>query len=114
MVKKTSKVSMTAESSIVGSQRNYEIMLVLNSALSDERIDAIVDSIKQIIVNGQGSVADVTNIGKRRLAYPIKHQTDGIYIMMHYTLLSTVNKQIENLLNITEEALRYMIVLLEK
>ncbi len=114
MVRKTSKVSMTAEStSTVGSQRNYEIMLVLNSALSDERVEAITDSVRQIIINGQGTVADVKNFGKRRLAYPIKHHCDGIYILINYTLLSTVNQSIENLLNITEEVLRYMIVLHE-
>ena len=114
VVRKTSKVSMTAESaSTVGSQRNYEIMLVLNSVLSDERVEAITDSVRQIIINGQGTVADVKNFGKRRLAYPIKHHGDGIYILINYTLLSTVNQSIENLLNITEEVLRYMIVLHE-
>jgi small subunit ribosomal protein S6 len=48
-------------------------------------------------------------LGKRRLAYPIKHFTEGHYLLLHFKLKSASSPELENRLNISEEIIRYLL-----
>jgi len=105
------KVSKDAGgTSTPSAQRNYELMLVINSALTEERLNAVVEGITRFIIGLDGIVSETRMLGKRRLAYPIKHQTDGYYVMVHFKAKSSVGPQLETRLNILEEILRYLLV----
>ena len=91
-------------------QRNYELMLVINPTLTEERLGATVDGITQYVMGMDGIVAETRLLGKRRLAYPIKHQTEGHYVMVHFKAKPAVGPQLETRLNILEEILRYLLV----
>ncbi|MCL2150257.1 MAG: 30S ribosomal protein S6 [Dehalococcoidia bacterium] len=96
--------------SIPSVQRNYELMLVISAALTEERLNATVGGITQFIMGLEGTVAESRLLGKRRLAYPIKHQSEGHYVMVHFRAKSAVGPQLEARLNILEEVLRYLLV----
>lgn len=105
------KVSKDAiETSISSAQRNYELMLVINPTLTEERLGAAVDGITQFIMGMDGTVTETRLLGKRRLAYPIKHQTEGHYVMVHFKAKPAVGPQLETRLNILEEIVRYLLV----
>jgi small subunit ribosomal protein S6 len=91
-------------------QRNYELMLVISPALSEERLNATVSGITQFIIGLEGTVAESRMLGKRRLAYPIKHQGEGHYVLVHFKARPSVGPQLETRLNILEEILRYLLV----
>jgi len=111
VVTKTSKVSRAAESTSTASrQRNYEMMLVISAQLTEERVNATINSISQLIIGADGTVAEFKQLGKRRLAYPIKHQGEGIYVLAHFKMNSSFSPQLETRLNITEEVLRYLLI----
>ena len=105
---KVSKGAVAA--SITSTQRNYELMLVINSALTEERLNTVVSGITQFIMGLDGTVTETNMLGKRRLAYPINHQTDGYYVMIHFTARPATGPQLETRLNILEEILRYLLV----
>jgi small subunit ribosomal protein S6 len=108
------KVSRDAgAASIPSAQRNYELMLVINPTLNEERLDATVNGITQFIIGLDGTVAETRMLGKRRLAYPIKHQSEGYYVMMHFKAKSAAGPQLEARLNILEEIIRYLLVNLD-
>ena len=91
-------------------QRNYELMLVINPTLTEERLNTTVSGITQFIMGLEGTVAEARVLGKRRLAYPINHQSEGYYVLVHFKAKSAAGPQLEARLNILEEILRYLLV----
>jgi small subunit ribosomal protein S6 len=105
------KVSRTpAPASNAGGQRNYELMLVINPTLSEERLNTVIGGITQFILGLEGVIAETRQLGKRRLAYPIKHLGEGYYVLMHFKAKPEAGPQLEARLNILEEILRYLLV----
>ena len=98
------------DTSTPSAQRNYELMLVINPTLTEERLGVTVDGITQFIMGLEGTVAETRMLGKRRLAYPINHQAEGHYVMVHFKAKSAVGPQLETRLNILEEILRYLLI----
>ena len=113
MVTKAKVSKAAGNTSIPGVQRNYELMLVINPSLNEERLNAAIDGIAQFIMGLGGTVAETRMIGKRRLAYPIEHQAEGYYVLIHFKAVSVVGPQLEARLNILEEILRYLLVNLD-
>jgi len=96
--------------STLSAQRNYELMLVINPTLTEERLGMVIDGITKFIMELEGIVAESRLLGKRRLAYPIKHQSEGYYVMVHFKAKPAVGPQLEIRLNLLEEILRYLLV----
>ncbi len=109
MVTKT-KVSKTAgQTSSAGGQRNYELMLVINPEWTEEKLTATTGAVSQFITSLGGTVADSKTLGKRKLAYPIKHFSEGQYVLLQFKLKSASSPELENRLNISEEIIRYLL-----
>jgi len=110
VVSRVAKVSKTAvHTSSVGSQRNYELMLVIKPDSTEEKISATMDAIKVYIADLGGFVTEIKPLGKRKLAYPIKHCTEGFYQIVLFKMTSTRSKDLETRLNISEEIIRYLL-----
>ncbi|MGH2389252.1 MAG: 30S ribosomal protein S6, partial [Chloroflexota bacterium] len=61
-------------------QRDYEVTFVLNATIDEEASAAAVERVNHLIDAGGGSVTEVHAWGRRRLAYPIAHHRDGVYV----------------------------------
>lgn len=92
--------------------RNYELILVLNPSIGDEKLEAELERIKAL-VETQGEIADVDVWGRRRLAYEIQDEAEGYYVLIHFASEPVFPKELERLLRISEYVLRYLIVLAE-
>ncbi len=104
------KVAKAATASTVSGQRNYELMLVINPGLTEERLNTVLSGISQFILGLEATISETRQLGKRKLAYPIKHQTEGYYVMVHFRAKPASGPQLETRLNILEEVLRYLLV----
>jgi small subunit ribosomal protein S6 len=105
-----SKVSKpAAATSSAGGQRNYELMLVINPDWTEEKLGATTSTLNQLIAGLGGMVAETKMLGKRKLAYPIKHFSEGQYVLLQFKLKSTASPELENRLNISEEIIRYLL-----
>ena len=62
---------------------NYEAMYILDPALSEEAIAALVAKFKAV-VEANGTVSEIDEWGKRRLAYPINDLMEGYYVLMTF------------------------------
>jgi len=110
VVTKTTKVAKPAgAASSADGQRNYELMLVINPEWTDEKLNATSANVSQFITGLGGSVSEVKTLGKRKLAYPIKHFTEGHYLLLHFKLKSESSPALETRLNISEEIIRYLL-----
>ena len=92
---------------------NYEAVYILNPSLSEEQIAALVAKFKAV-VEANGTVSEVDEWGKRRLAYPIDYKTEGYYVLVNYTAEASVPKEIERNLQISDSILRYLTVKVEE
>ena len=92
----------------------YETLYILNATLSEEDTKALVEKIKGIVVNGGGTVENVDEWGKRRLAYEINHMNEGYYVLMNFTSQPELPKELDRLLRISDKVLRHIVVNLDK
>ena len=90
--------------------RDYELTFVLSTTLDEDASAAAVERVNQLIVTGGGSVTEVHAWGKRRLAYPIAHQRDGLYITTRFSLPGGAVGMLDNDLRLNEHILRHLIV----
>ena len=90
--------------------RNYEIMFILSTQLTDEEKQAGIKLVEDTLTKA-GAVEIKTEVwGERKLAYPIKKKENGYYVLTTFQTDGTRFTEIESKLNINESILKYMIV----
>ena len=90
--------------------RNYEIMFILSTQVTDEEKQAGVAFVEETL-KAAGSAEVKTEVwGDRKLAYPIKKKENGYYVLTTFQADGTKFTEIESKLNINESILKYMIV----
>lgn len=88
---------------------NYEVTIIINPALGDEGIAAVVTKFKTM-AEARGTVAEVDEWGKRRLAYPINDLNEGYYVLMTFESDAAFPAELDRVLRITDGVIRSMIV----
>ena len=88
---------------------NYEAVYILNPDLNEEQIAALVERFKSV-VEANGTVTEVDEWGKRRLAYPIDDLTEGYYVLMTFTAAAAIPAELDRIFRITDGVMRSMIV----
>ena len=86
----------------------YELVYIIDTAVEEEARKELVTRFNTMIESNGGTVENVEEWGKRRLAYPINDKSEGYYVLVHYTAETAVPKEIERNLGITEDILRYL------
>lgn len=90
--------------------KEYELGLVLRPDLDEERQQSVIARYRQVIETHGGSLEEPNIWGKRRLAYEIKDLTEGVYIFLLYTADASANAELDRLLRIDDNVLRFMAV----
>ena len=88
---------------------NYEAVYILNPELGEEQIAALVERFKGV-VEANGTVSEIDEWGKRRLAYPIDDLMEGYYVLMTFTAAPSVPAELDRLFRINENVMRSMVV----
>ena len=90
--------------------RDYEVLYIVRADFDDDKVQDAVKRVNTLIERSGGST-DRTNLwGKRKLAYEVKHQKEGAYVLQDFTLDPNRVPELEAGLKITEEVLRHLIV----
>ena len=87
--------------------RQYETMVIIDARISDEAIDAEVESMVSIISAG-GEILRRDDWGKRKLAYSINKKTHGYYVIFYYKAEVSVINALEQSLKHNNNILRRM------
>lgn len=90
--------------------RDYELVVVIDPEIDEERLSATLDRISQFVTTRGGEVIDVDRWGKRKLAYPIKRRSEGDYVITHFRLEPAQAAELEAGLRLSEEVLRHLLV----
>ena len=88
---------------------NYESMLIINPAVGEEAIAAVVERFKALIEKN-GTLAEVDEWGTRRLAYEINHINEGYYVLISFNSAPDLPAEVERIANITDGVIRSLVV----
>jgi small subunit ribosomal protein S6 len=90
--------------------REYEVLYIVRADLDDEKVQDVVKRVNTLIERA-GGAAERTNLwGKRKLAYEVKHQKEGSYVLQDFRIPPERVPELESALKIAEEVLRHLIV----
>lgn len=87
----------------------YEIAVLFDPGLEID-LEKATSKVEKIISNNGGKIVNTDNWGKRKLAYPIKKQDFAIYVFYTVELPGEAVNKINDILNITDEVIRFLIV----
>ena len=88
----------------------YEVTVILGAKLEDEARAKVLERIKGYITRYNGTVGEIEEWGKRKLAYEIQRQTEGFYYLISFEGDQTTPNGLESELRILEPVLRYLVV----
>ena len=87
----------------------YEATMVFSVANGEEATTALVEKFKALVAEN-GTVENVDDWGKRRLAYPINDETEGYYIIVSFESVPTFPAELDRVVRITDGVLRSLII----
>lgn len=88
----------------------YELAVVLSAKLEDEERAAAIEKVKGYITRFGGTVTNVDEWGKRKLAYAIEDETEGYYMLVEFTSAPEFPAELDRIYKITDGVLRSMII----
>ena len=93
--------------------RKYELTVLIRPDLESD-IEAPINKVRDIVKKAGGEIKKEDNWGKKKLAYKIRKEDFAIYVYMDIVLPADAPLKISNTLKITEEVLRYLLVLADE
>ncbi len=88
---------------------SYETVIIFSVNLGEEGIAELLNKFKNLIADN-GTVENVDEWGKRKLAYPIMKQPEGYYVLIDFKSSPDFTAELDRIYNITDGVLRSIIV----
>lgn len=101
---------MSSDLTVLEDQREYELVYVLAPTVDDEGVRDFNDRLNQVIANQSGTVTTTEIWGRRTLAYPIGKNFEGIYVLERFQMPPTGTEEVDRLLRLSENVIRYLLI----
>ena len=88
----------------------YELMYIVKPELDDQAVQQEIERVSQLIQTNGGQIKKVTPWGKRRLAYSVKDQREGYYVVEEFDLDQAKVTEVERVLKISDTVFRHLLV----
>ncbi|MEA1958175.1 MAG: 30S ribosomal protein S6 [Chloroflexota bacterium] len=90
--------------------RDYELVVIVNPSVADDDVTTILEKVNTLITERGGSIAEVNQWGRKKLAHPIKKATEGNYALMKFNMDPKLAAELEASLELSEDIIRYMLI----
>lgn len=87
----------------------YESVVIVNPNLEEESIKNLIKKFSDLI-NSDGNVTSVEEMGKRKLAYEIRKQKEGFYVVIKFEAKPELIAELERNYRITDEVIKFIVV----
>ncbi len=94
--------------------REYELMYIARPSLEAEQYESLQERVSGLISRDGGEMTGLDVWGKRKLGYPIKHETEGYYVVLTFKGGNELVQELDRVLSITDEILRFKIFRIDK
>ena len=88
---------------------NYESVIIINPSVDDQGIKALISKITDLI-NSDGKLEKVEEVGKKKLAYEIKKNSEGYYVVLNFEAKPTLISELERVYRITDDVIKFIVV----
>ncbi len=93
--------------------RKYELVCIVHPDQDEAAFNAVIEKVKGWITESGGTVDKVEVWGRKRLAYTIRKQKEGQYVLFNVTLPSTAAATLDQNLRFLEVVIRYMLTVVD-
>ena len=87
----------------------YETVFIINPYVEEAGIKELIQKFSDLI-NNAGKVEEVQEMGKRKLAYEIKKNSEGYYVVINFEAQPELIKELERIYRITDEVIKFIVV----
>lgn len=87
----------------------YESVIIINPAVEEEGMKNLIKTFTDLI-NTEGKVESVDELGKRKLAYEVKKNKEGYYVIFNFEAKPTLIAELERNYRITDEVIKFIVV----
>ena len=91
----------------------YESVIIINPAVEEDKIKELVAKFTDMI-NKDGKVEKADNLGKKKLAYPVKKNAEGYYVVFNFTANPSIIAELERNYRITDDVIKFMTINVEE
>ena len=88
----------------------YEMMFIARTDIPEEEIDKLNAQMESVVSGAGGKTEKVTKMGRRRLAYRVKKQREGLYILFNFEGNGDTVREFERRLKVTDAVIKYLTV----
>jgi small subunit ribosomal protein S6 len=93
--------------------RKYELVCIIHPDLDEAAFNGILEKVKGWVSEAGGSIDKVDVWGRKRLAYAIKKQREGQYVLFNVSMPTTGTTALDQNLRFLEPVIRYMITVVD-
>lgn len=93
--------------------RNYELLYVLKPTLTEEEVQNKVNFMKEVLEKNGAQIVSTLEMGTRKLAYEVEKFERGTYFVVYFTAPTESIKEVERIIRINEEIIKFMTVKFE-
>lgn len=87
----------------------YETIFIVSPEVAEEGIKALIQKFSDII-NNEGKVLEVEEMGKKKLAYEIKKNKEGYYVVINFEAKPELIKELERVYRITDNVIKFLTI----
>jgi small subunit ribosomal protein S6 len=91
--------------------KRYETLFIVHIDLPDDELNSLIERYGAIVTAYKGTIVKIEKWGKRKLAYEIKKQTNGYYVMIDYAGKSAIIDELERNFKIDDKILKFMTIM---
>ncbi len=91
----------------------YESVVIINPNVDEEGIKTLIQKLSDLI-NSDGKLEKADELGKRRLAYEVKKNKEGYYVVFYFEANTSLISELERNYRITDEVIKFMTVKVEE
>lgn len=91
--------------------KRYETLFIVQIDLPDDELNSLIERYSEIVTAYKGTIVKIEKWGKRKLAYEIKKQTNGFYVMIDYAGKSAIIDELERNFKIDDKILKFMTIM---
>lgn len=93
--------------------RTYEALYIIQHEKSEDEVQTITQVVEKLITDNGGVIVRSEIWGKRRLAYEVKGQSEGIYVLVRFEADPGFNLKLESHFRLNENIVRFLVVLFD-
>ena len=87
----------------------YESVVIINPSVEEQGIKALIAKFTDLI-NSNGKLEKVEELGKKKLAYEIRKNSEGYYVVLNFEANPNLVAELERVYRITDEVIKFIVV----